>query len=61
MGMRLFYVTVLVIFFPARDLWFCLRFSRGFWKRLIFPDGFCGEFVVDAWFFVVGWMVVFQR
>jgi hypothetical protein len=59
MGMGLFYVSVLVIFFREWDLWFCCVFGGGFAESGIFVMVFCGELMVSAWFFVVPWLVVF--
>jgi hypothetical protein len=61
MGMGLFYVTVLVIFFLEWVLRFCCVFEGGSRKLEFFLMVFCGGFVVDEWFYVVSWMVVFWR
>jgi hypothetical protein len=61
MGMRLFYVSVLVIFFPGWVLWFCFVFEGVLGKDDLFVMVFCGEFVVGVWFYVVRWMVVLWR
>jgi hypothetical protein len=49
MGMRLFYVTVFVIFFKA-EVWVAIRgfavFFEGVSKKLRFS---CGVFVVKVW------------